>query len=52
MPRNDDGAIRKLRMLIKIMLAAVAQLPALTVSIVSRISDAKAYGVLAARVIG
>ena len=29
MPRNNDGAIRKLRMLIDVMLAAVAQLPAL-----------------------
>ena len=43
MSRNDDGTTRKLRMLINIMLAAMAQLPALTVSIVSRISDARAY---------
>ena len=43
MPRNDNGTTWKLRMLINIMLAAMAQLPALTVSIVSRISDARAY---------
>ena len=55
MPRNGNGTTWKLRMLINIMLAAMAQLPALTVSIVSRISDARAYwriGGSAARLIG
>ena len=49
MPRNDNGTTWKLRMLINIMLAAAASL---TVSIVSRISDARAFGVSAARRLG
>jgi hypothetical protein len=55
MLRNDKGTTWKLRMLINIMLAAMALLPALTVSIVSRISDARAYwriGGSAARLVG